>query len=70
MESAHSEDYRLVGNSLIAMPKVKHLCLILLVSLGEKRVCIVESGILELTKIESTFHLRWLSRKLPIFGTR
>jgi hypothetical protein len=34
MESAHAEDHRLVGNSLIAMPKVKHLGLILLVSLG------------------------------------
>jgi CheY-like chemotaxis protein len=58
------DDNRIVGHSLIAMPEVKHHCLILLVSLGGKRVYIVESGILELTKIESTFHLRWLSRKI------
>jgi hypothetical protein len=34
MESAHTEDNRMVGNSLGAMAGVKHLCLILLVSLG------------------------------------
>ena len=34
MESAHSEDHGIVGKSLVAMSEVKHLCLILLVSLG------------------------------------
>jgi hypothetical protein len=34
MESAHAEDNSMVGNSLSGMPGLKHLCLILLVSLG------------------------------------
>jgi hypothetical protein len=34
MESADSEDHRMVGKSLIAVSEVKHLCLIPLVSLG------------------------------------
>jgi hypothetical protein len=34
MESAHAENHRLVGKSLIGMPEVKHFDLILLVPRG------------------------------------
>jgi len=34
MESAHAEDQRSVGKSLIGLPEVKHFDLILLVPLG------------------------------------
>jgi hypothetical protein len=70
MESAHAEDHRFVGNSLIAMPEVKTSWPHFVSITWRKRVCIVESGILEVKKNESTFHLRWWSRKLPIFEIR
>jgi hypothetical protein len=34
MESAHAEDHRFVGKSLIGLPEVKHFDLILLVPFG------------------------------------
>jgi hypothetical protein len=48
MESAHSEDDRTAEDSLIAMPEVLYPAHF--VSFARRRVCIVKSGILELTK--------------------
>ena len=52
MESAHSEDHRNVVNWLIARPEFNISLPHFVSFIWRKRICIVESGILELTKIE------------------
>ena len=55
MESAHAEDHRFVGNSLIAMPEVKTSWPHFVSITWRKRVCIVESGILEVKRTNRLF---------------